>query len=137
MPAGSHRFQIGSITCTVLSDGYASYPTSWLFPGSDPERLHRSLDRRGLPHERVLSPYTCLLIETGRRVILVDTGAGAGTPASGAIAARLDLAGIRPKDVNAVVITHAHPDHIGGAVDANGCPAFPNASHFVSELEQE
>lgn len=137
MPTGSHRFQIGTIACTVLADGYASYPLPWFFPDADPGRLNSALRSHGWPHEHVLSPYTCLLIETGRRTILVDAGAGPGTPTSGAIAARLEVLGIRPKDVDTIVITHAHPDHIGGAVDARGYPVFPNACICVSELEQE
>jgi glyoxylase-like metal-dependent hydrolase (beta-lactamase superfamily II) len=137
MPEGSHRFQVGSICCTVLSDGYFSYPTPWFFPNADPEQLRQGLGRRHLDQERVLSPYTCLLIETGRHTVLVDTGAGEYLPTTGAIRARLEMAGVRPKDVDTVVLTHAHPDHIGGAIDGCGRPAFPNASYRISELEWE
>src|SRR5271157_5793859 len=137
MPEGSHRFEVGSIRCTVLTDGYASNPLEWFFPDADPGELAAALQNRGLPVDRVLSPYTCLLVETGRRVILVDTGGGPSTVTSGAIAARLELAGIRLKDVDTVVLTHAHPDHIGGAIDARGRPTFPNACYMISELEQE
>lgn len=137
MPTGSHHFQVGSISCTVLADGYACYPTGWFFPDADGERLSRALERRGLPVDRVLSPYSCLLIESGRRVILVDTGAGPAVTTGGAIAARLEVSGIRPKDVETVVLTHAHPDHIGGAVDARGYPAFPNAAYVLMEWEHE
>ena len=94
MPAGSYRFQVGSIRCTVLSDGYFSYPTPWVFPNLDQEQLSRAIETHRLPREFVLSPYTCLLIETGRRVVLVDTGGGSAAPASGAIVARLQMAGI-------------------------------------------
>jgi glyoxylase-like metal-dependent hydrolase (beta-lactamase superfamily II) len=135
MPAGSHHFQVGSIRCTVLSDGYYAYPTSWFFPNAEPATLHHALKQRHLPQDDVLSPYTCLLIETGRHVILVDTGAGEGSSSTGAIRARLEVAGIRPKDVDTVIITHAHPDHIGGATDLFGRPAFPNARYVLSELE--
>jgi glyoxylase-like metal-dependent hydrolase (beta-lactamase superfamily II) len=140
MPAGSHRFQVGSISCTVLSDGYCSYPTHWLFPNADPEALRCALEARRLPHEAVLSPYTCLLIESGRHVVLVDAGAGESARTTGAMLARLEMEGIRPKDVDTVVLTHAHPDHIGGAVDGRAPlahPVFPNARHIVSESEIE
>ena len=137
MPEGSHRFEIGSIRCTVLTDGYASYPRKWFFPNADPDALAAALQAHGLPAERILSPYTCLLIETGRRVILVDTGGGPSAATSGAIAARLEYAGIHLKDVDTVVLTHAHPDHIGGAIDIRGRPTFPNACYMISELEQE
>jgi len=135
MPEGSHHFQVGSVSCTVLSDGYFSYPTPWFFPNADPAELHQALERRHLDEERILSPYTCLLIETGRHVVLVDTGGGEYSPTTGAILARLEIAGIRPRNVDTVVLTHAHPDHIGGAIDAGGRPAFPNARYVLSELE--
>ncbi len=141
MPAGSHRFEIGTIGCTVLSDGYAAYPTPWLFPNADPEQLSRALESRRAPRETVLCPYTCLLVETARHVMLVDTGLGEASSTSGAILARLEMAGILPKDVDTVILTHAHPDHIGGAVDPRRPnvprPMFPNARHVISELEWE
>jgi glyoxylase-like metal-dependent hydrolase (beta-lactamase superfamily II) len=121
--------------CTVLSDGYHAYPTPWFFPNADPGALTEALDRRRLPHENILSPYTCLLVESGREVILVDTGAGPGSRTSGAIVARLAMSGIRPRDVDTVILTHAHPDHIGGATGATGRPLFANARHVLSEYE--
>src|ERR1022692_1323256 len=141
MPAGSHRFEIGTIGCTVLSDGYAAYPTPWFFPDADPAPLNRPLESLRAPQDTVLCPYTCLLVETGRHVMLVDTGLGEQSRTSGAILARLEMAGIRPKDVDTVVLTHAHPDHIGGAVDIRQPkaprPMFPNARYVISELEWE
>lgn len=135
MPEGSYPFQVGSICCTVLSDGYYSFPTPWVFPNADPDELAWALDKRRLPQESVLSPYTCLLIETGRHVVLVDTGGGGSLPTTGALVARLEVAGIRPRDVDTVVLTHAHPDHIGGTLNSTGRPAFPNARYVLSELE--
>ncbi len=135
MPAGAYSFQVGTIRCTVLTDGYCSYPTPWFFPNADPRELAAAQQERRLPSGRILSPYTCLLIETGRHVVLVDTGAGAGLTTSGAISARLEMAGIRRRDIDTVVLTHAHPDHIGGAVDWRGRPSFPNARHILSEAE--
>ena len=137
MPEGSHRFEIGTIRCTVLADGYASYPVPWFFPNAPEATVARALEKRGLPTDRILSPYTCLLIETGNRIILVDAGAGPAATTSGAIGARLEKAGIRPENVDTVVFTHAHPDHIGGAVDAHDHPVFPKACYLLSELEQE
>jgi glyoxylase-like metal-dependent hydrolase (beta-lactamase superfamily II) len=68
-------------------------------------------------------------------VVLVDTGGGEFSRTTGAVIARLEMAGIRPKDVDTVVLTHAHPDHIGGAVDARGRPAFPYARYVLSQPE--
>jgi len=139
MPAGSHRFQVGNLWCTVLSDGYVAHPASWCFPNADHAQLTDALESRWTRGGDVISPYTCLLIETGREVVLADTGMGDGSSTSGAILARLALAGIRPQDVTTVVITHAHPDHIGGAIEGRAPmvlrPAFPNARYIMAEAE--
>jgi glyoxylase-like metal-dependent hydrolase (beta-lactamase superfamily II) len=76
-------------------------------------------------------------VETGRHVVLIDTGAGPGGRSSGAILARLEVAGIRPRNVDTVILTHAHPDHIGGTVGAGNRPVFTNARHVLSEYEWE
>jgi len=137
MPEGSYSFRVGSIQCSVLSDGYFAYPTEWFFPNADPDLLRLSLESRHLPAHSVLSPYTCLLIETGRHVVLVDTGAGPASPTTGAIRARLEMLGIRPLDVDTVILTHAHPDHIGGVATPQGQPVFRNARHILAEREFE
>ena len=137
MPAGTCCFTVGAIRCTVLADGYTSYPPSWIFPNTGAEDLNWARHSRHMPLGEAISPYTCLLVESGREVLLVDTGAGCGGPTSGAIRARLEMAGLRPKDVDTVVLTHCHPDHIGGAVNACGRPAFPNARYVVAEAEAE
>ncbi len=137
MPAGSYRFQFGSLCCTVFSDGYFSFPTPWFFPNADAGELMQALGRLGNPTASVISPYTCLLIQTGRQVLLVDTGGGDSIPTSGAVGARLEMEGIRPRDVDTVVLSHVHPDHIGGCVDAFGRPAFRNARYVIAESEWE
>lgn len=121
--------------CVVLADGYYSYPAQWFFPGADLVELARALSERNLPFDSVLSPYTCLLIQTGRNVVLVDTGAGQTVRTAGALLARLEMEGVRARDVDTVVLTHAHSDHIGGALDPQGAPAFPNARYVLAEAE--
>jgi glyoxylase-like metal-dependent hydrolase (beta-lactamase superfamily II) len=139
MPAGSHRFQVGTLWCTVLSDGYVANPASWYFPNAGRVELAEALARHGPDCETVISPYTCLLVETGSEVVLADAGMGNASNTSGAILARLEVAGIRRPDVTTVILTHAHPDHIGGAVDwrnpAAPLPMFPNARFVMAEAE--
>jgi glyoxylase-like metal-dependent hydrolase (beta-lactamase superfamily II) len=137
MPEGSHRFQVGSATCTVLSDGYYSYPAPWFFPNADPGELHCELQGHSLPQDSVLCPCACLLVEIGRHTVLIDTGAGQASRTTGAIIPRLEMAGIRPPNVDTVILTHAHADHIGGAIDLCGRPSFPNARVVISEIEWE
>lgn len=138
MPAGSHRFQVGTLWCTVLSDGYVAHPASCCFPNADRVELAEALANRGAAYDQIISPYTCLLVETGREVLLADTGMGNASSTSGAILARLEMAGIRPQDVDTVVFTHAHPDHIGGGIDGRNSkarPMFPNARYVMAETE--
>lgn len=77
----------------------------------------------------------CFVVKTGSETILFDTGLGAR--ANGQLPASLKAAGIDPAAIGAVVITHFHPDHVGGLVDEDGAAAFPSARLMVPRIEVE
>jgi glyoxylase-like metal-dependent hydrolase (beta-lactamase superfamily II) len=128
-------FQIGDIRCVTVNDGTFAYAPSWFFADAPPEQLKQELDCRSLPTDQILSPFTCLLVDTGPRKVLVDTGAGNLAPTTGELLGGLRVAGITPAEIDTVVLTHGHPDHIGGNLDVEGKPAFPNASYVMSKAE--
>jgi glyoxylase-like metal-dependent hydrolase (beta-lactamase superfamily II) len=80
-------------------------------------------------------PYTALLVETARERILLDTGAGPLGPDTGRHPSLLESLGIAAESIGAVILTHGHPDHIGGVTDASGRPRFPNARHVMGAAE--
>lgn len=81
------------------------------------------------------SSYTCLFVDTGKCKVLVDTGAGSLGEKTGNLLRNLGPAGIAPGDINLVILTHAHPDHIGGNTDIDGKPVFVNAEWVISGME--
>lgn len=130
------RFRVGSTICVPISDGGGAYPREWVFAGAPPEERDAALAARGISGD-VPSDLTCLVVETGRNTVLIDTGIGAGIPGAGRLMANLDAAGYAPETIDTVIITHGHPDHIGGLLDADGEPAFPYARHVMWEGEWE
>jgi glyoxylase-like metal-dependent hydrolase (beta-lactamase superfamily II) len=132
-----YRFKVGTFECMAVSDGTFTYtppmfppPATFLFANAPKEPLDQMLREHKLQPERWvewISPYICLVINTGKHRVLVDTGAGGLGPNTGKLLHNLQAEGIRPKDINIVILTHGHPDHIGGNTDAEGRPAFPNA----------
>jgi glyoxylase-like metal-dependent hydrolase (beta-lactamase superfamily II) len=68
--------------------------------------------------------------------VLVDTGTGGVNGVGGALIANLALLGVRPEEIDTILLTHAHPDHIGGLLTAAGTPAYPNATVFLPSREQ-
>lgn len=84
-----------------------------------------------IPADRFTAFFTPVLVRSGEAVILIDTGFGAG-----GLAAALEGAGVAPGDVTHVVVTHWHPDHVGGLL-ADGAPAFQNAEHVTGRVEHE
>ncbi|TQS27221.1 MBL fold metallo-hydrolase [Microbispora sp. KK1-11] len=94
------------------------------------------------PDEEWVLHFHCFLVRAAGRTVLVDAGiGGVGSPATwaplpGRLIGELAAAGAAPADVDVVVLTHLHSDHMGGAV-VDGAPAFPNARHLVQRAEVE
>jgi len=136
MSTENYHFKVGSFDCIVVSDGTFTYPhpAAVFFANAPKERLAEVLRKHNLDPEHweeYVSPYTGLVIDTGQNRVLVDTGAGGMAPTTGKLMSSLQAEGIAPEDIGTVILTHAHPDHIGGNIDSEGKPAFPKARYVM------
>jgi glyoxylase-like metal-dependent hydrolase (beta-lactamase superfamily II) len=146
---GSFRFEVGEFECVSVSDGALNYPPESFFANVPLERVEEALRQRNLPTVQIMTPYTCLFIDTGEHRVLVDTGAGNlgahaaqmfpgldhSTSVTGLLLENLRAAGIEPTEIDTVIITHAHPDHVGGTLDEAGRLVFGDAYYYTSEDE--
>jgi glyoxylase-like metal-dependent hydrolase (beta-lactamase superfamily II) len=102
-----------------------------------PEVYRPWLAARGADQEMAEVPYTCFYVDTGSHRVLIDTGSGVrpDQPGSGQLLPRLREEGIDPQQIDLVILTHAHIDHVGGCLDASGRPVFARARHVVGDRE--
>ena len=128
----AHSFNIGKLKLTALHDAQFVFPNDGKTFGVDstPAAVGEVLRSANAPTDRITLSVNSLLVRTGRRVLLIDTGIGAK-----ALIASLGEAGVSPKAVTDVLITHSHGDHIGGLLDENGHLAFPKATIRMSSAE--
>ncbi len=135
MPAFSKR-RVGTATITVLLDGTIDVGPE-MIPGFDQQKADNTLERQHLLAFEGTRPLPVLghIIDTGSQKIAIDTGTLAGfSPKTGGYHAALVQAGIDPAEIDTVLITHLHPDHIGGL--SNGpTRLFPNAEIVVHATE--
>lgn len=130
-------FQVGTFECIIVSDGTHTYPHPvqiFVSVNASKERLEQVLREHNLDPEQwkqYVSPYSSLVINTGQHLVLVDTGAGGLEPTTGKLIPNLQAEGIKPEDIDTVILTHGHPDHIGGSTDSQGRPAFPKARYIM------
>jgi glyoxylase-like metal-dependent hydrolase (beta-lactamase superfamily II) len=145
MANGTYRFEIGKFQCTAVSDGTLTYapptfppPAALLFANASREELEETLrDHKLQPEQWVewTSPYICLVVDAPECRVLVDTGADGLAPTTGKLQENLKAEGISSEEIDMVLLTHGHPDHIGGNTDADGKPAFPNARFVIRKDE--
>jgi glyoxylase-like metal-dependent hydrolase (beta-lactamase superfamily II) len=134
---GFYRYKVGAYECTSINDGARSLPMpdKWVTNVSKDEAL-AAADAAYMPKGMVTVPFNPQLINTGSKLILIDTGNGIANlaPTKGAVGRtlqNLQAAGVDPKSIDTVIISHLHPDHTNGIRAADGSMAFPNAELMV------
>jgi glyoxylase-like metal-dependent hydrolase (beta-lactamase superfamily II) len=136
-----YRFKVGDAEATVVSDGPLPLgdPTQ-AFLGLSKEEIARQLDSNFLPLTDAVLEQNALIVNTGSHLVLFDTGMGTARdfgPTTGKLLNSIRQAGIDPKDIDAVVMSHAHIDHLGGNVGDDGKSNFPNAQFYIQQSDLE
>ena len=138
----ANKFKIGDIHVTVVSDGEAGAPGTIYFQGTTAEQWEphkRWLDHAG----NVKFPFSCFVVQTGDRTVLIDTGLGPVNMfgfTGGALLSELASAGFKPEDIDTVFITHLHIDHAGNVALPQGDKyeaTFPKATYMWSSTEDD
>ena len=126
-----YRFKLGTFEVTNILDGFVQvngpHPT---FGSNQPaEAVQALVTAHGLPATRHENPFVVTLVNTGKELVMFDAGNPRGrTPTTGHLSSLLVTAGYTPEQVDVIVITHGHPDHVGG-LQADGKPIYPNARY--------
>jgi glyoxylase-like metal-dependent hydrolase (beta-lactamase superfamily II) len=135
---GFYRFKLGDYTVTVINDGIARRPdaTEGFVRNATPQQVRDAMTEAFLPVPHFDNTYNFTVLETGRETVFFDTGTGGLlAPTSGTMWANLQAAGIDPANVDRVIFTHFHADHISGLVTREGQARFPKAELLVPEGE--
>ncbi len=135
---GYYRQALGDFTVTALYDGYIDLAPK-LLHGLRDTQIQSLLARMFIAHEKgVQTAVNAYLIHTGEHLVLVDTGAASCFgPTLGQVQANLKAAGYRLEDVDTVLLTHLHGDHLCGVLDAQGQTAFPNATVWAAQKDAD
>jgi glyoxylase-like metal-dependent hydrolase (beta-lactamase superfamily II) len=141
---GYYRVMLGDFEVTALNDGFADLPVDKLL--KQPAQKTQAAVARSFLSIPLETSFNEFLVNTGSRLVLIDTGSGgAWGPTSGHMLRSLQAAGYRPEQVDDIFITHFHGDHLGGLA-ANDQRVFPNAvvhadkreaDHYLSQVEMD
>ena len=139
--AGFYRYKVGNFEVTVVTDGANSSPLADAYVAKQQKpAVNAALAADFLPQDRVHHNYTPVVVNTGSKLVAIDTGLGLGMfeQSKGAVGqyhSNLKAAGIDAAQIDTVIISHFHGDHINGLVGAGNALAFPNAEIMVPAVE--
>jgi len=138
-PGGFYTFKHGDAQITVVSDGpIALGDGRKLMKELSTEEMTKHLEANFLAADNMVIEQNIVVVNTGSKLAVVDTGMGASKmfgENQGRLPANLKAAGIDPANVDAVILSHCHPDHAGGLVDKDGKSVFPSAQVYVNEAD--
>src|SRR5215470_1237670 len=134
---GVYRSKLGDYQLTAIDDG------TWFLKidddfvrNADAAAVNRALAAAFLPPNVLPVSFTVLVVNTGGKLVMIDAGTGGQVAdTAGVLMANLAVAGIEPKAIDTIVISHFHPDHIDGLKTKDGDKVFPNAEILVPEPE--
>jgi glyoxylase-like metal-dependent hydrolase (beta-lactamase superfamily II) len=138
---GFYRYKVGSFEVTVVTDGMNTNPLSDAYVANQPKpAVNAALEADFLQKDKVSHAYTPIVVNTGTKLVAIDTGLGLGMfgQSKGEVGQyhnNLQAAGIDRNAVDTVIISHFHGDHINGLVGPDNKPAFPNAEVMVPAVE--
>src|SRR5712672_4094828 len=134
---GFYRLKVGDLEVTALYDGTGVFDPHWLNgTKATMDGVVKALQED--PHMLDVVDMG-FLVSTGKQLILVDAGAGTwwGGAALGRLVGSLRSAGYTPEEVDLVLVTHLHSDHVGGLTTQDGKRVFPNAEVYVAKAESD
>jgi len=134
---GVYRYNLGDYQLTALFDGIWYLPIDDKFVrNASGAEVNEALAAAFLPPSILTISFTALMVNTGAKLVLIDTGtAGQITDTAGSMLENLKIAGVNPKAIDTILISHFHPDHIDGLKTKDGDKVFPNAEILVPEPE--
>lgn len=134
---GYWRMMVGPFEVTALYDGFVDLDAKLLTNATDRD-VRELFDRMFVGYPKMQVPVIAYLINTGSKLVLVDAGYGKSpNPAAGKARGNIRASGYNPAQIDAVLISHLHSDHVGGLLDAEGKRAFPNAVVYVAKAESD
>jgi glyoxylase-like metal-dependent hydrolase (beta-lactamase superfamily II) len=139
---GFYRYKVGAYECTSINDGVFLRPIDNFVRNVPKEQAQAAAEAAYMPKDMVAVPFNPQLINTGSKLVLIDCGNGVGMlePSKGRAGRTLQnlaAAGVDPKSIDMVLMSHLHPDHTNGIRAADGSMAFPNAEIMVPAKDWE
>jgi glyoxylase-like metal-dependent hydrolase (beta-lactamase superfamily II) len=131
-------YKIGNAEVTAVYDGIWEKPHDPAFiSNASVDDVKAAMSKAGLPADFVSIPFTVVIVKTGGKTILCDSGTGGQVqPTAGKFMTNMKAAGFDPAKIDTILISHFHPDHIFGLMEKDtNKPVYPNTEIIVSDVE--